>query len=194
MDRDKAANVTATDKILHMNASSVIKLHGRCEVTLSACRRPLHGEPTHGLGGVIRALLANRRCSLSVRGQGKLKRTPCNRCVRFATTVASGHATLATKRTLLLTWAGLAPAGSHQLLRLAHLFNHVVGAGEQHAPHAYLNPLGTSRHAFADGAPPKTLCDEALVQPRRAGEFAEPSARRDHHAGRSLRPSLRMKV
>jgi hypothetical protein len=25
------------------------------------------------------------------------------------------HATLATKRTLLLTWAGLAPAGSHQL-------------------------------------------------------------------------------
>src|SRR5262249_53653725 len=28
--------------------------------------------------------------------------TPCNRCVRFATTVASGHATLATKRTLLL--------------------------------------------------------------------------------------------
>jgi hypothetical protein len=41
--------------------------------------------------------------------------TPCNRCVRFATTVARGHATLATKRTLLLTWAGLAPAGSHQL-------------------------------------------------------------------------------
>src|SRR5262249_54336474 len=29
--------------------------------------------------------------------------------------VASGHATLATKRTLLLTWAGLSPAGSHQL-------------------------------------------------------------------------------
>jgi hypothetical protein len=45
--------------------------------------------------------------------------TPCNRCVRFATAVARGHATLATKRTLLLTWAGLAPAGSHQLL-LAH--------------------------------------------------------------------------
>src|SRR5208337_2030913 len=41
--------------------------------------------------------------------------TPCNRCVRFATAVASGHATLATKRTLLLTWARLAPAGSHQL-------------------------------------------------------------------------------
>src|ERR1700730_9843624 len=36
--------------------------------------------------------------------------TPSKRCVRFATTVASGHATLATKRTLLLTWAGLAPA------------------------------------------------------------------------------------
>src|SRR3954463_944200 len=52
--------------------------------------------------------------------------TPCNRCVRFATTVASGHATLATKRTLLLTWAGLPPAGSHQLC-LAHSFNHLVG-------------------------------------------------------------------
>src|SRR5882757_3231485 len=56
--------------------------------------------------------------------------TPCNRCVRFATTVASGHATLATKRTLLLTWAGLPPAGSHQLC-LAHSLNHLVGAGEQ---------------------------------------------------------------
>src|SRR6185437_7549304 len=54
----------------------------------------------------------------------------CNRCVRFATTVASGHATLATKRTLLLTWAGLPPAGSHQLC-LAHSFDHLVGAGEQ---------------------------------------------------------------
>src|SRR5258705_5321661 len=46
--------------------------------------------------------------------------TPCNRCVRFATTVASGHATLATKRTLLLTWAGLPPAGSHQLAWRTH--------------------------------------------------------------------------
>src|SRR5262249_10560543 len=43
-----------------------------------------------------------------------------------ATTVASGHATLATKRTLLLTWAGLPPAGSHQLC-LAHSFDHLVG-------------------------------------------------------------------
>src|SRR3954466_2960550 len=56
--------------------------------------------------------------------------TPCNRCVRFATTVASGHATLATKRTLLLTWAGLPPAGSHQLC-LAHSFDHLIGAREQ---------------------------------------------------------------
>src|ERR1700758_2859542 len=46
--------------------------------------------------------------------------TPCNCCVRFATTVASGHATLATKRTLLLTWAGLPPAGSHQLAWRTH--------------------------------------------------------------------------
>src|SRR2546430_2840823 len=55
-----------------------------------------------------------------------LNLTPCNRCVRFAPTVAGGHATLATKRTLLLTWAGLPPAGSHQLF-LAHLFNHLIG-------------------------------------------------------------------
>src|ERR1700746_3552056 len=41
--------------------------------------------------------------------------TPCNRCVRFVTTVASGYATLTTKRALPLTWAGLPPAGSHQL-------------------------------------------------------------------------------
>src|SRR5215510_11843091 len=47
------------------------------------------------------------------------------------TTVASGHATLATKRTLLLTWAGLPPAGSRQLC-LAHSFDHLVGASEQH--------------------------------------------------------------
>ena len=60
--------------------------------------------------------------------------TPCNRCVRFATTVASGHATLATKRTLLLTWAGLPPAGSHQLC-LAHSLDHLVGAREQHRRH-----------------------------------------------------------
>src|SRR4051812_12971195 len=39
-------------------------------------------------------------------------------------------ATLATKRTLLLTWAGLPPAGSHQLC-LAHSLDHLVGAREQ---------------------------------------------------------------
>src|SRR5262249_3487187 len=66
--------------------------------------------------------------------------TPCNRCVRFATTVASGPATLATKRTLLLTWAGLSPAGSHQLC-LAHSFDHLVGtrgeAGWHFKPEAF---------------------------------------------------------
>src|SRR3954462_11428997 len=55
-------------------------------------------------------------------------------CVRFATTVASGHATLATKRTLLLTWAGLPPAGSHQLC-LAHSLNHLVGDCQQSGWH-----------------------------------------------------------
>src|SRR5262245_57878863 len=38
--------------------------------------------------------------------------------------------TRSTKRTLLLTWAGLAPAGSHQLC-LAHSFDHLVGAREE---------------------------------------------------------------
>src|SRR6266542_4149422 len=51
-----------------------------------------------------------------------------------ATTVASGHATLATKRTLLLTWAGLAPAGSHQLC-LAHLFDDLIGRHQQAGRH-----------------------------------------------------------
>ena len=46
--------------------------------------------------------------------------TPCNCCVRFATAVASGHATLATKRALPLTWTGLPPAGSHQLAWRTH--------------------------------------------------------------------------
>src|SRR5258705_5088598 len=67
--------------------------------------------------------------------------TPCNRCVRFATTVASGHATLATKRTLLLTWAGLPPAGSHQLC-LAHSFNHLVGLREQRRRNVEAERLG----------------------------------------------------
>jgi hypothetical protein len=40
----------------------------------------------------------------------------------------------ATKRTLLLTWAGLPPAGSRQLC-LAHSFDHLVGAGEQRRRH-----------------------------------------------------------
>src|SRR5262249_58421196 len=44
--------------------------------------------------------------------------------------VAGGHATLATKRTLLLTWAGPPPAGSHQLC-LAHSFDYLVSDGEQ---------------------------------------------------------------
>jgi Peptidase family M23 len=68
-------------------------------------------------------------------------RTPCNRCVRFATTVTGAYATLATKRTLLLTWAGLAPAGSHQLC-LAHSFNYLVGDSKQHCRYGDPERLG----------------------------------------------------
>src|SRR6516225_5359646 len=67
--------------------------------------------------------------------------TPCNRCVRFATTVAIGHATLATKRALLLTWAGLPPAGSHQLC-LAHSLDHLVGALLEKRGHGETECLG----------------------------------------------------
>jgi hypothetical protein len=40
---------------------------------------------------------------------------PFNCCVRFAAVVTIHDATLATGRTLLLTWTGLSPAGSRQL-------------------------------------------------------------------------------
>src|SRR6516165_6532641 len=71
--------------------------------------------------------------------------TPCNRCVRFATTVASGHATLATKQdaTLYLsrTCTGwIAPAS-----RLAHLLNHLVGARRQPGRHVKAERLGGSQ-------------------------------------------------
>src|SRR5262252_9553096 len=52
--------------------------------------------------------------------------TPFDRCVRFVVVVTFHAATLATRRTLLPTWAGLAPAGSRQL-RLAH--HHILLAG-----------------------------------------------------------------
>jgi hypothetical protein len=41
--------------------------------------------------------------------------TPHDCCVRFAVVVASHSATLTTRPALPLTWAGLSPAGSHQL-------------------------------------------------------------------------------
>src|SRR5215831_18663015 len=52
--------------------------------------------------------------------------TPFDCCVRFVVVVTFHAATLATRRTLLPTWAGLAPAGSRQL-RLAH--HHLLLAG-----------------------------------------------------------------
>src|SRR6516164_2382756 len=52
--------------------------------------------------------------------------TPFDCCVRFVVVVTFHAATLATRRTLLLTWTGLAPAGSRQLL-LAH--HHILLAG-----------------------------------------------------------------
>src|SRR5947207_2337985 len=38
-------------------------------------------------------------------------------------------------RTLPFTWAGLSPAGSHQLC-LAHSLDHLVGTGEQYRRHS----------------------------------------------------------
>jgi hypothetical protein len=58
--------------------------------------------------------------------------------VRIA--VASAHATLATKRSLPLTWAGL-----HWLdrtLRLAHLFNQLIGKNDQLPRHGEAERLG----------------------------------------------------
>jgi hypothetical protein len=64
----------------------------------------------------LRYILFARAATLS-----RLNPTPPrNRCVRFVTTVASAHATLATKRALPLTWTGLPPAGSHQLAWCTH--------------------------------------------------------------------------
>src|SRR5438477_5275681 len=38
-------------------------------------------------------------------------------------------------RTLPFTWAGLSPAGSHQLC-LAHSLNHLIGAGDERRRHS----------------------------------------------------------
>src|SRR6516225_3131045 len=57
--------------------------------------------------------------------------TPCNRCVRFATTVASGHATLATKQDATLYLGRTCTGWIAPALRLAHLFDHLVSADEQ---------------------------------------------------------------
>src|SRR5437870_12188762 len=83
--------------------------------------------------------------------------TPCNRCVRFATAVASGHATLATKRALPLTWAGLSPAGSHQL-----------AAGARSGRDArFIAPPAPNR---TRGAPPYAAPTAGISEERRVGE------------------------
>jgi hypothetical protein len=81
--------------------------------------------PLVGAGEAVGAITLRRSEVLSHRGQ-----IPSIGAVGQATLPHdAGCATLATKRTLLLTWAGLPPAGSHQLW-LAHLLDHLVGAPE----------------------------------------------------------------
>src|SRR5215472_3387387 len=100
--------------------------------------------------------------------------TPCNRCVRFATAVASGHATLATKRTLLLTWAGLPPAGSRQLC-LAHVAvgTCVSSRAPRTEPYVRLSRIRL----------PPWVCDgEAIARPRMKDDrFREPGLRPLRH-------------
>ena len=93
--------------------------------------RTLLAIPLLGAGEAVGAITLRRSEVLSHRGQ-----IPSIGAVGQATLPHdAGCATLATKRTLLLTWAGLPPAGSHQLC-LAHSFDHLVGAGEQRRRHS----------------------------------------------------------
>src|SRR5476649_2761176 len=57
------------------------------------------------------------------------------------TTVARDHATLATKRALPLTWAGLPPAGSHQLAWRTYSITSSA-RGEQRGRNFKANRLG----------------------------------------------------
>jgi hypothetical protein len=106
---------TCADLISHRTSRRIA--HARCR----SGRRATRGSDPRMTRGQCGSLLLHcnglspsTSCRSSRRTVAQ-SHTPCNRCVRFATTVASGHATLATKRTLRLTWTGLPPAGSHQL-------------------------------------------------------------------------------
>src|SRR5262249_16315398 len=105
---------------------------------------------------------------------------PCNRCVRFATTVASGHATLATKRMLLLTWAVLAPAGSHQLC-LAHSFDHLVAGGVQGARPDGMAGLKSRRAPSENETEKERVSDDNHDRARRSGLSANLDLQREGH-------------
>src|SRR6516164_7066272 len=70
--------------------------------------------------------------------------TPCNRCVRFATTVASGHATLATKQDATLYLGRTCTGWIAPALRLAHLFDHLIGDCEQVRRNSEAQSAGSS--------------------------------------------------
>src|SRR5262249_4440160 len=81
--------------------------------------------------------------------------TPCNRCVRFATTVASGHATLATKRTLLLN---LGRTSTGWIAPACGWRTHSITSSAEASSCADSIPRAVDVVRLVTGAPPLLFC------------------------------------